>query len=140
MPCFLNAVMLGTALIAPVVLAPNALLADDHRYHDQKHNDDHEWNAHEDRAYRIYVKENHHRIGQPMWFRSAPSSKHVAGSSSADGPSKAHGKGTALGSRIARKTGNGSIVPGVNVAGMVATTFHRTDSPLVPHPKPSRDI
>lgn len=53
--------MLGTALIAPVVLAPNALLANDHRYHDQKHNDDHDWNAHEDRAYRMYVKENHHK-------------------------------------------------------------------------------
>jgi hypothetical protein len=61
MPRFLNVVMLGTALIAPVVLAPNALLADDHKYHDQKHNDDHEWNAHEDRAYRLYVKENHHK-------------------------------------------------------------------------------
>jgi hypothetical protein len=61
MPRFLNAVMLGTALIAPVVLAPNALLADDHKYHDQKHNDEHEWNAHEDRAYRMYVKENHHK-------------------------------------------------------------------------------
>jgi hypothetical protein len=55
---FLNAALVGAVLITPVV-APTALRADDHKYHDAKHNDDHEWNSHEDKAYRMYVKENH---------------------------------------------------------------------------------
>jgi hypothetical protein len=60
---FLNTVLLGTALTFSVAVIPTALRAEDHpaRYHDKDHNDDHEWNNHEDRAYRIWAKENHRK-------------------------------------------------------------------------------
>jgi hypothetical protein len=60
---FLNATLLSAALVAPLALAPTALRADEHDrvYHDRDHKDDHHWDSHEDRAYRIYVKENHHK-------------------------------------------------------------------------------
>jgi hypothetical protein len=58
---FWNSALLGIALIAPISLTPTVLRADEHRYHDKDHNDDHEWNSHEDRAYRIWVKENHRK-------------------------------------------------------------------------------
>ena len=60
---FLNAALLGAALIAPLAVAPIALNADDkpRTYHDAKHNDDHEWNSHEDKAYRMWAKENHRK-------------------------------------------------------------------------------
>jgi hypothetical protein len=63
MSCFRNTALLGTALLVPVAMAPAALRAEDHKvvYHDREHNDDHEWNAHEDRAYRMYAKQNHRR-------------------------------------------------------------------------------
>jgi hypothetical protein len=67
MPRFLQAALLGAALIAPLAVAPPSLRAeDDHdrrarNYHDEKHNDDHEWNSHEDRAYRMWAKENHRK-------------------------------------------------------------------------------
>jgi hypothetical protein len=63
MPRFLNAVLLGAALIAPITIAPTALRAQDHKvvYHDKGHNDDHEWNSHENLAYRKWVKEGHRR-------------------------------------------------------------------------------
>jgi hypothetical protein len=63
-PRFRYAVFLAAALIAPIAMAPAALLAQDHRavvYHDNQHNDDHEWNNHEDRAYRMYAKQNHRK-------------------------------------------------------------------------------
>jgi hypothetical protein len=48
--------------MVPATVTPLALRADDRKtYHDKRHNDEHEWNEHEDRAYRIYVKENHHK-------------------------------------------------------------------------------
>jgi len=59
---FRDAALLGAALLIPMAMAPTALRADEHKvvvYHDKGHNDDHEWNAHEDRAYRMYAKENH---------------------------------------------------------------------------------
>ena len=56
---FLNAALLSAALVLPVAVATIPLRADDHSYHDKNHNDDHAWNNHEDRAYRIWVKENH---------------------------------------------------------------------------------
>ena len=63
--CFRNSALLCAALIAPIALAPSMLRAQDHKaavtYHDKQHNDDHEWNAHEDRAYRMYAKQNHHK-------------------------------------------------------------------------------
>jgi hypothetical protein len=58
---FLNAALLSAALIAPITLVPAALQADDRVYHDRDHNDDHHWDNHEDRAYRMYVKENHRK-------------------------------------------------------------------------------
>ncbi len=57
----LNAAMLGAALLIPVAFTPTALRAQDHTYHDKQHNDDHAWNAHEDKAYRMWAKENHRK-------------------------------------------------------------------------------
>jgi hypothetical protein len=64
LPRFCSSALLGAALLAPLAISPIALRADDktaRSYHDKKHNDDHEWNAHEDQAYRMYAKENHRR-------------------------------------------------------------------------------
>ena len=64
MPRFLNAALLGAALIIPVAIAPLTLRAEDQKartYHDKQHNDDHAWNSHEDKAYRMYAKENHRK-------------------------------------------------------------------------------
>jgi len=66
MPRFLNAALLGAALTIPVVLTPTVLRAEDNKaagrtYHDKQHNDDHQWDSHEDRAYRMYAKENHRK-------------------------------------------------------------------------------
>jgi len=54
---FLNSALLGSALLFSTAIAPAVL--DAQVYHDAQHNDDHHWDRHEDRAYRIYVKENH---------------------------------------------------------------------------------
>ena len=58
---FPNAALLSAALIAPIALAPTVLQADDRVYHDKEHNDDHHWDKHEDRAYHMWVKENHRK-------------------------------------------------------------------------------
>jgi hypothetical protein len=59
---FLNAALLSAALIAPIAMTSTVLRADEpRRYHDKAHNDDHEWNGQEDKAYRIWVKENHRK-------------------------------------------------------------------------------
>ena len=59
---FLNTALLGLALTIPTVMAPVALQAEDHKsYHDRRHNDDHDWNNHEDQAYRLYLKQNHRK-------------------------------------------------------------------------------
>jgi hypothetical protein len=64
-PRFCSAALLGAALMAPLALAPLTLRAEDNKgarsYHDKKNNDDHEWNNHEDQAYRMYAKENHRK-------------------------------------------------------------------------------
>jgi hypothetical protein len=52
--------VLALALVGPVAMN-TALRAQEHRYHDAERNDDHEWNNHEDRAYRMWVKENHRK-------------------------------------------------------------------------------
>jgi hypothetical protein len=59
---FLRKALLGAGLIAPVAMAPISLIADDHpkRYHDKDHNDDHEWNDREDRAYNKWLEEKHY--------------------------------------------------------------------------------
>jgi hypothetical protein len=64
MPRFWNAALLGAVLMTPITMAPTALRAEDQKartYHDKQHNDDHEWNSHEDKAYRMYAKENHRK-------------------------------------------------------------------------------
>ena len=62
MPRFLNAALLGAALIVPIAVAPLTLRAEDGKtYHDKAHNDDHQWNANEDKAYGVYVKDNHRK-------------------------------------------------------------------------------
>ncbi|HLK67680.1 MAG TPA: hypothetical protein VKU19_29820 [Bryobacteraceae bacterium] len=61
LPRFLTAALLGAALCAPVALMPTVLRADDHVYHDKARNEDHHWDSKEDRAYRIWVKENHRK-------------------------------------------------------------------------------
>jgi hypothetical protein len=52
---------MSAALMTTLTLAPSALRAQERSYHDQGHNDEHQWNNHEDKAYRIYVKQNHRR-------------------------------------------------------------------------------
>ncbi len=52
--------LLAFALTAPLTLT-TTLRADDKKYHDQKNNDDHQWNAKEDKAYRSWTKENHRK-------------------------------------------------------------------------------
>jgi hypothetical protein len=66
MPRFWNAALLCAALAVPIAIAPTALRAEDEhkserKYHDSQHNDDHEWNSHEDQAYRRWAKENHRK-------------------------------------------------------------------------------
>jgi hypothetical protein len=59
---FLKAALLSAVLAYPFTMTTSLLQAQDHRsYHDAKHNDEHEWNDHEDRAYRVWVKENHRK-------------------------------------------------------------------------------
>jgi hypothetical protein len=53
--------LLSTALMAPIAMTPTVLRAQDHTYHDKQHNDDHAWNGQEDKAYRIYAKQNHRK-------------------------------------------------------------------------------
>ena len=62
MPRFLNAIVLGGALLAPIAIVPTILRAEDQKarsFHDKQHNDDHEWNSHEDQAYKAWTKETH---------------------------------------------------------------------------------
>jgi hypothetical protein len=65
MPQFWKAALVGAALIIPIAFTTSVLRADDHndgrKYHDKKHKDDHEWNNHEDQAYRIWVRDNHRK-------------------------------------------------------------------------------
>jgi hypothetical protein len=60
--------LLSATLLAPVtILQGTALAQDDHRaenarrYQDAKHHDEHAWNDHEDRAYRIWLQERHRK-------------------------------------------------------------------------------
>ncbi len=57
----LTTVLMGAAMIIPVTLAPTQLQAADQKYHDKGHNDDHQWNNNEDKAYRMWAKENHRK-------------------------------------------------------------------------------
>ncbi len=65
MPRLRNAALLGAALIASIAMPTTALRAADAKvgvtFHDKGHNDDHQWNNNEDRAYGMWVKENHRK-------------------------------------------------------------------------------
>ena len=61
---FWSTALLTGALMVTIALAPTALRAQENKarvYHDKKHNDDHEWNGQEDKAYAVYVKDNHRK-------------------------------------------------------------------------------
>jgi hypothetical protein len=61
---FWKTALLSAALMAPIAMAPMVMRADEQAartYHDKQHNDDHQWNGQEDKAYRMYAKENHRR-------------------------------------------------------------------------------
>jgi hypothetical protein len=53
--------ILSAFFVASAVLAPMAMKADDHprRYYDRNGKDYHTWDDHEDRAYRVYLGEQH---------------------------------------------------------------------------------
>ena len=57
----LNATLSGGLFLGSLTIVPTVLRADEHKYHDAAHNDDHVWNGHEDRAYRIWLKETHRK-------------------------------------------------------------------------------
>jgi len=58
-----TAIAISGVLMVPVVLTRTRLLSEGKKaartYHDTKHNDYHEWNSHEDQAFRAYAAENH---------------------------------------------------------------------------------
>jgi hypothetical protein len=56
-----NALLLGAMIATPLAITTTALRADDRHYHDAAHNDDHTWNDHEDKAYRMWVKDQHRK-------------------------------------------------------------------------------
>ena len=62
---FLNTLLLGAALVVPVVVTPAVMRAEDKKderiYHDKQRNEDHHWNAHEDKAYHMWLTENHRK-------------------------------------------------------------------------------
>lgn len=62
---FWTASMLGMAILVPLALAPPTLQAEDQKntrtYHDKGHNDDHQWDSHENQAYGVWAKQNHRK-------------------------------------------------------------------------------
>lgn len=66
---FVNAALLSAALVTTVAMSPAVLRAQDHDhgvvvYEDKAHHDKHEWNEHEERAYRMYWTDQHHEYRQ----------------------------------------------------------------------------
>jgi hypothetical protein len=57
---FLTSALFGVILISGT-MTPTALRADDRKYHDSEHNDEHAWNSHEEKAYKSWAKENHRK-------------------------------------------------------------------------------
>jgi len=78
--CFYRIGILSVTLITPLALSPNLMRADDdhreRRYRDARHNDDHVWNDHEDRAYRLWVQENHRKYNDFDGSRSGTRHDH----------------------------------------------------------------
>jgi hypothetical protein len=65
---FLGAALLCVLTIPAVLLAQGERRENQRqeqenirRYHDARHKDDHDWNDHEDRAYRMWAQENHRK-------------------------------------------------------------------------------
>jgi len=61
---FWNTALLSAALMVPIAMAPRVMRAEEQTartYHDKQHNDDHQWNGQEDKAYRAYVKDTHRK-------------------------------------------------------------------------------
>jgi hypothetical protein len=59
---YLSAALLGLALTVPATVT--TLHAEDHHdrvYHDEHGKDDHHWDKHEDKAYRMWEKEQHRK-------------------------------------------------------------------------------
>jgi hypothetical protein len=58
----LNSLLLAGSLMMPLSVV-STVRADDHHgtYKDEEHHDQHEWNNREDRAYRMWLKENHRK-------------------------------------------------------------------------------
>lgn len=75
---FLNSMLLSAALLAPVALVPVTLRADDRVYKDEKFHDEHHWDAHEDRAYRMWVKEQHRKYVEFQRLRAEDQSAYWA--------------------------------------------------------------
>ena len=61
MPRLWTATLIGASFLVPMAVAPLTLRADDRKYHDADHNDDHSWNKKEDKSYRRWEKENHRK-------------------------------------------------------------------------------
>lgn len=55
---FLSNLLFGAALLASVTI-PVTLQAQ--TYRDEKNHDEHKWDSHEDKAYHIWVKQNHRK-------------------------------------------------------------------------------
>jgi hypothetical protein len=66
----------GGLLMAASVVAPVAMMADDHhgekRYYDRVHRDYHYWNDGEDRQYRAYLVERHEAYVPFVHYRHRP--------------------------------------------------------------------
>lgn len=61
--------LLGVFLLGAAFLVPVAMTADDHhdkRYHERAGHDYHVYNSQEDRAYRIYLGEQHRDYREPQ--------------------------------------------------------------------------
>ena len=57
----------GAFILAMAAATPSPLRADDKKpvtYHDKKNNDNHQWNAQEEKAYQIYWTENNRPYAQ----------------------------------------------------------------------------
>lgn len=59
-------------LSCTLLTSPGAALAQEHRkeaendrrYQDARHHDEHAWNDHEDRAYRMWLEQRHHKYSE----------------------------------------------------------------------------
>jgi type III secretory pathway component EscR len=59
MKCVLNAILLAAALTVPAHINAQDRDNQTRHYEDKAHNDSHEWNDAEDKAYRRYLEEHH---------------------------------------------------------------------------------